>query len=202
MIKLAKRLNIDEDRFTSLIITTIFHGIGILYSGYKDRSTLRSNEITEHSVFAYLLFKEFSPYPEFAEIILYQYKKYGNNTTIDSIAVPDEAYLLSLAIDIAEVIVCNKKKDINKKVAERIKENGFKPEYKEALQKLYEENALGRIVTDEYKVELLSYIGTVKLSKAEIMSLLRTFVYAVTFRSPTSLTMPEQWKPQWEFWDK
>ncbi|HHU89477.1 MAG TPA: EAL domain-containing protein, partial [Clostridiaceae bacterium] len=28
MIKLAKRLNIDEDRFTSLIITTIFHGIG------------------------------------------------------------------------------------------------------------------------------------------------------------------------------
>lgn len=184
MLKLGKRLNIEEDRFTNLIITTIFHEIGILYPGYKNCSIQRDDEITEHSIFAYLLYKEFSPYPEFARIILYHNKKYGVNHAINNIVVPDEAYLLSLAVAIAEVIVNSSREDVNKNVAERIKENDFKPEYKEVLELLCEENMLNRITTGEYRSELLSYIGTAKLSKAEIVGLLRTFIYAITFRSP------------------
>lgn len=184
MIKLCKRLNIEEDRFTNLIITSIFHEIGLLYSGYKNCSISESDEITEHSIFAYVLYKEISPYPEFARIILYHNKKYDINGAIGNIVVPDEAYLLSLAVTIAEVIINSKEKDINKNVAERIKENDFKPEYKEVFEQLYEENMLNRITTGEYRAELLSYIGAIKLSKAEIMSLLRTFMYAITFRTP------------------
>ena len=45
---------------------------------------------------------------------------------------------------------------------------------------------LFRSITGEYRVELLSYIGMIKLSKAEIMSLLRTFMNAITFRTPHS----------------
>ncbi len=183
MIKLGKRLNIEEDKFTNLIITTIYHKMGLLYSGYKNQSILKSDEITEHSIFAYLLYKEFSPYPEFSRVILYYNKKYDVNGAIGNIVVPDEAYLLSLAVAIAEVIVNSKEKDIKKNVAERIKEDHFKPEYKQVLEQLCEENMLSRITTGEYKVELLSYIGVAKLSKAEIMSLLRTFMYAITFRT-------------------
>jgi len=188
MIKLGRRLHIDEDRFTNLIITTIFHKAGILFTSYKDLSSSESDEENAHSIFAYLLFKEFSPYPEFAEIILYNNIEYGNSKIIDDIPVPDEAYLLSLAADIAEVIINSREKDINKKVAERIGEKSYKPEYKKILEQLYEENVLNHIKTDEYKVELLSYIGAIKLSKAEIMSLLRTLVYAVTFRFPNNFS--------------
>jgi len=188
MIKLGKRLNIDEDRFTNLIITTIFHKAGILFTSYKDSSMLETDEKSDHNIFTYLLFKEFSPYPEYARIILYHKNEYGSDLTIDDIPVPDEAYLLSMTADIAEVIVNSRKKDINKKVAERIREKSYKPEYKQLLEQLYEENVLNHVVTGEYKVELLSYIETIKLGKAEIMSLLRTFVYAVTFRSPNNFS--------------
>lgn len=186
MIKLCKRLNIEGDRFTNIIITTIFHEMGILYPGYKNCSPLKTEEITEHSIFAYLLYKEFSPYPEYARMILYHYKKYGVNGVINNISVPDEAYLLSLAVTIAEVIANSKEEDIYDNVAERIKQDGFKPEFKTVLEQFCEENMLSRIITGEYRVELLSYIGMIKLSKAEIMSLLRTFMNAITFRTPHS----------------
>jgi len=186
MIKLCRRLNIDEERFTNLIITTIFHEAGILFTGCKDCNSPESKEKNNHNIFAYLLFKEFSPYSDFAGIILYHNNEYGNSRMIDDIPVPDEAYLLSMAADIAEVIVNSRKKDINKKVAERIGVKSYKPEYKKILEQLYKENVLNHITTDEYRVELLSYIGAIKLSKAEIMSLMRTLVYAVTFRAPNN----------------
>jgi len=187
MIKLGRRLNIDEDKYSKLIITTIFHEAGILFTGCKDGISPEDKE-KSYSIIAYLLFKEFSHCPDLAGIILYHNNEYGSNRIIGDIPVPDEAYLLSMAVDIAEVIVNNRKKDINKKVAERIAEKNYKPEYKKILEQLYEENLINRIVTGEYRAELLSYVESIKLSKAEIMSLLRTLVYAVTFRSPDNFS--------------
>jgi diguanylate cyclase (GGDEF)-like protein len=186
MMKLGKRLNLEGEKFVSLIITTIFHEAGVLYPGYKDCSPEKSDEISEHSIFSYLLYKEFSPYPEYARMILYHYKKFGVNGTINNISIPDEAYLLSSAVAIADVIVNSKEEDVYDNVDKRLEQNGFKPEYKDVLMQLCEENMLSRITSGEYRVELLSYIGTIKLSKAEIVSLLRTFIYAISFRMPHS----------------
>ena len=93
MMKLGKRLNLEGEKFVSLIITTIFHEVGVLYPGYKDCNPVKGDEISEHSIFSYLLYKEFSPYPEYARMILYHYKKFGVNGTINNISIPDEAYL-------------------------------------------------------------------------------------------------------------
>ncbi|MGI6085453.1 MAG: EAL domain-containing protein [Acetivibrionales bacterium] len=184
MIKLGKRLNLEGDKFENLIITSIFHEIGALYPGYKGHGIEKNDEMTEHSIFSYLLYKEFSPYPEYARIILYHYKKYGVNGVPGNISIPEEAYLLSISCAIADVIVGSKEEDIYANIDRRIKEDGFKPEYKAVLEQLCEENMLSRITSGEYRRELLSFIEAVKLNKTEIISLLETYIYAVTFRSP------------------
>lgn len=195
MMKLGKRLGFDGDKIIGLIITSIFRDIGMLYPGCEEEQG-SGNDISTHTVFSYLIFKEFSPYPEYARMLLYHHRKYhsdsvrGNNGIINNITIPDEAYLLYLAGTVAEVIMESDSANIGQKVASRIGENGFKPEYREAFEALCQDGILSMITSGEYRDDLLSYIKSIKISKAETESLIRTFIYAISFRSPFNFSHP------------
>ncbi len=187
MMNLGKRIGFDSDKITGLVITSIFRDVGVLYPGCEVWKS-NSNGISKHNIFSYLLFKEFSPYPEYASIILYHHKQYGINGVIDDITIPEEAYLLSMAGVVAEVVIEGEVENVYERVVAKIEENGFKPEYKEALIELCQEDILSRLVTGEYRKDLLVYIKSIKISKAETERLIRTFIYAVTFRTPSSFS--------------
>lgn len=195
-MKLGKRLGFDTDKITALVITAIFHDIGILYPGCEEWRPDIYRNVSGHSIFSYLLFKEFSPYPEYAPAILYHHRRFpdynaGNNDgIINNIAVPDEAYLLSLAEAAAEAITGGDPASAADRVISRIEGNGFKPEYREAFGSLCQEDIISRIVSGEYRDDLLAYIKSIKISKAETESLIRTFIYAVSFRSPYCYSHP------------
>ena len=196
MMKLGKRLGLEANKITGLVITSIFHDIGVLYPGCEEWEPGDSSGISAHSIFSYLLFKEFSPYPEYARIILYHHRKYpadginGINGIINNITIPDEAYLLSLAGAASEAITGSDSDSVYERVTSRIEGNGFKPEYKEAFKVLCQEGILSRIVSGEYRGDLLAYIKSIKISKAETESLIRTFIYAVSFRTPFNFSHP------------
>lgn len=190
VLQLCKRLGYDRVKLSNMIITTMLHNIGVLYPGSKYRDPEEFDEISEHSIFAYLVYKEFSPCPEYARTILYHHKKYGVTGVVNNITIPDEAYLLSLAISIADTILNSKDSEINKKVISRLEMGNFKPEYKEVFEELCRENLLSRITTGDYRKELLSYIETINLSKAEIESVIRTFIYAISFRTSYHYSHP------------
>lgn len=194
-MKLGKRLGFDMEKITALVVTAIFHDIGILYPGCEEWGPDIYRSVSVHSILSYLLFKEFSPYPEYAAAILYHHRKFTDDHTgygdvINNIEVPDEAYLLSLAEAAAEAITGGDPGSAAERVAARIEGNGFKPEYREAFSSLCQEDIISRIVSGEYRDDLLTYIKSIKISKAETESLIRTFIYAVSFRSPYSYSHP------------
>ncbi len=182
VMKLAGRIGFEGDKLAGLVITTLLHDIGILYPGCEEWRIGKSEEISGHSIFAYLLLKEFSPFPEYVRAVLYHHKKYNNRSNVfNNTAVPDEAYLLSLADAVSDMILNSTYENLCERILDKTSQSEFKPEYVTVLQVLCDEGLLSEIVSGEYQDELLSYMGALKLGKAEIESIIRTFIYGATF---------------------
>ncbi len=184
VMKLARRLGYEGERLGGLIITTLLHDIGVLYPGCEKWRASENEEVSGHSIFAYLMLKEFSPFPEYARAVLYHHKKHNsiwdefNNT-----AVPDEAFLMSLADAVSDIVQNSTYENLCERILDRTTGSDYKADYVAVLKVLCDEGILSDLVSGEYVDELLNYMDSLKLGKAEIESIIRTFIYAVTFRA-------------------
>lgn len=191
--KMSEKLGFDKNKIKDIVITTMLHNIGRLYPGSEYNISTEDNSISAHSIFAYLLFKEFSPCPEYARAILYHHKNYNaDEDKPNMISIPEEAYILSITTLIADIILGSDLlqqkpedaiEDVYTKVMLRLNKKDLMLEHRKVLVELCQEGILNKIITGEYKEELLEYINKIDLNKAEIESILRTFAYSITFRS-------------------
>lgn len=184
VMKMGKRLGYKNEKLTGLVITTLFHDIGALQPGCEQWKTGECEEISDHSLYAYFLLKEFFPYSEQAAAVLYHHRWYNSpEHRVDHIDVPNEAYLLALADVMSRMIMEGGQGCLKQLLLEELDSPKFKAEYAEVMKDLIEGGILNGIVSGEYRENLLSYMLALKLGKAEIESILRTFVYGITFRS-------------------
>lgn len=185
VMKMGKRLGYKNEKLNGLVITTLFHDIGSLYPGCEEWRVGTCDELSGHSLFGYFLLKEFFPYSEFCSTVLYHHKKYnGQIQRLDHIDVPEEAYLLGMADGMAEIVSKVDEACLREALLAEFANPQYKADYVESMEDLIDEGMLSQIVAHEYREDILSYMGSLKLGKAEIESVLRTFIYGITFRSP------------------
>ncbi len=185
VMKMGKRLGYKNEKLTVLVITTLFHDIGALHPGCEKWRTGECGEMSGHSLYSYFLLKEFFPYSEQAAAVLYHHRRYDSSSPrVDHIDIPNETYLLALADGMAKIINGSSEENLKELLLEDLKNPGYKAEYAETMKALIEEGLLRRFTSGEYRDDLLIYMQSLKMRKAEIESILRTFIYGITFRSP------------------
>ncbi len=184
VMKMGKRLGYKNEKLIGLVITTLFHDIGALYPGCEKWKTGECEEISGHSLYGYFLLKEFLPYSEYVAVVLYHHIKANTpKQRVDSIDIPDESYLLALADGMAGLIMTEPQEGLKQLLLDELASARYKEEYAEVMKDLIEGGILNGLASGDYRDNLLDYMQSLKLGKAEIESVLRTFIYGITFRS-------------------
>ena len=108
VMKMALKLKFRGDKLAGLITSTMLHDMGALSGKGGDWRNLEGKVIPDHSLFAYLIMKEYFPYEQCAETVLYHHHPWSlRDTAIENISIPSEAYLISLADSVAGLILEN-----------------------------------------------------------------------------------------------
>ncbi|MCX7774408.1 MAG: EAL domain-containing protein [Clostridia bacterium] len=187
VMKIAKRLGVEGDALAGLVITTMLRDVGHLTPIDGKWHVEGGDPSHDHSLFGYLLLKEYYPFSEYAEAVLYHHRlRSGQTGQINGVNIPDEASLMELADAVSDTITKNAYPNLAEHVFAEAGKTSYKQEYVDVLKVLCEEGILSHIVSGEYLQDLLEFMGSLKLIKSDVESILRTFVYAVTFQTPYS----------------
>lgn len=190
--KIGKYLGYDNDYLTKLITVTMLHDLG----AYKveERKLLKEFEthnVYEHCIYGYLFIREFSPLKELSNAILYHHHKYEErHNIINDIPIPEDAFLINLADRISVLYLSDKKSFKNKaiKLTYSLTDKWFKREHVEALNYLIENtDFIDKLFDESYINELYDIFDKVELSKNEIEEHMKVLVYAIDFRSRSTV---------------
>ncbi len=175
-----------EEEKQSIFMLGLLHDIG----AYKEKEidsmlSFDLNDSMEHSVFGYLLFKTFSPLPEYADIILYHH-----HCNAQYYPVPinnyhrDIAKLIYLADRIDIFCILNHADHLDS-FLEKCSGTVFLPSdirWFQDTEKKY--HMMEHIQTLEYQKELSDYTQShFTLTEAQIHNYLMTFIFSVDFRN-------------------
>ncbi|MCI9531577.1 MAG: HD domain-containing protein [Lachnospiraceae bacterium] len=164
----------------------LFHDIGAFKKEDVDSMlTFDLNDSMEHSVSGYLLFRTFSPLPEYADVILYHHQ-----CNAQYYPVPinnyhrDIAKLIYLADRIDISCILNKTERLET-FFQNYDENIFTPFMVDwFLDANAKYHILEKIQSLEYQKELAEYSRChFSLSRAQIHNYLMTFIFSVNFRN-------------------
>ncbi len=164
----------------------LFHDIGAYKKEEVDSMlTFDLNDSMEHSVSGYLLFRTFSPLPEYADVILYHHQ-----CNAQYYPVPinnyhrDIAKLIYLADRIDVACILNKTESLES-FFQNYDESIFTPFMVDwFLDANAKYHILDHIQSTEYRKEIADYSRRhFSLSRAQIHNYLMTFIFSVNFRN-------------------
>lgn len=188
MWKILKKMKMyEEEEIIDLCIISLFHDIGV----YKveDREITEYELVNEckHAVYGYLFIKNFSPLSNLAEVILgHHLDEETYNKVNKELNIPEEALILELSDYISMCVRCN-----NNFKEEYILENNrykFLGKYlKYFMEADNEENIIEKIITEEYKEEVLALFKEKILTEEEIINYIRMLTYIIDFRSEATV---------------
>lgn len=186
VMRMTEKLKMQGDNPAGLITATMLHDIGTLYKEGGDWRNQQNFQIPRHSLFAYLIMKEYFPFSEYAEAVLYHHNRYGDKgRTFNNVVIPEEAFLISFADDAASFIMGSHESGIDRnEILSSLKEGCHNPQHVALFRELVNEGILERINSGEYVNDLLSFAGYLRIGKFELESVIRTLVYAIMFRMP------------------
>lgn len=186
VMRMMDKLNMESEKHAGMIAASIMHDIGVFHKEGTDWRNRCGLSIPRHSLFAYLVMKEYFPYSDFAEAVLYHHTRYNDKAeALSNIAIPEEAYLLSFADDAAGLIIGGGEgKPDERDVMARLGEGGHNPLHVKSFGDLVEEGILDSIYSGDYLNDLLNFAGYLRAGRSEIESIIKTFAYAVMFRMP------------------
>jgi putative nucleotidyltransferase with HDIG domain len=194
--KIGKHLGYEEDYLTKIITLTMLHDLG----AYKveERKLLtefETHNVYEHCIYGYLFIREFSPLKDLSSVILYHHHKYEErNNFINNIPIPEDAFLISLADRVSVLYISNKKsfKDNVTNLTYNLIDKWFKKEHVEALIYLMENtDFMDKLFDESYIDEIYHIFDKVELSKNEIEEHIKVLVYAIDFRSRSTVIHSE-----------
>lgn len=181
----------ETNRYTQqekhdIFMLGLLHDIG----AYKEKEidsmlSFDLNDSMEHSVFGYLLFKTFSPLPEYADVVLYHHHCNAQYYPVPITSYHrDIAKLIYLADRIDIFCVLNGEQGLNS-FLEKCSGTVFLPSdirwFQHTEQKY---QLLEHIHSMEYQEELSAYTRDhFTLTEAQIHNYLLTFIFSVDFRN-------------------
>ena len=181
----------DTRRYTqqekqNIFMLGLLHDIGAYQEEEIDSMlSFDLNDRMEHSVFGYLLFKTFSPLPEYADIILYHH-----HCNAQYYPVPIDSYHRDIAkliylADRIDIFCVMSDADSLNSYLEKSSGAAFLPSDIRWFWHSEEQyHLLEHIQSMEYQQELNAYIRDYfTLTEAQIHNYLKTFIYSVDFRS-------------------
>lgn len=184
--KMALRLKMKGERLAGLIVAAALHDMGALAGGDGDWRNETGREVPDHSLFAYLIMKEYFPYEQCAEAVLYHHLPWSQReAAVENAQIPGEAYLLSLADSAARLVLENPAlcSDVEKLV-EKLRMMDHDPRNVSLFAELCRAGILREIASGEYLGDLINFSGRLQTRKSEIEGFIRTYVYSVVFRMP------------------
>lgn len=181
----------DTKRYTKQEKQDIFM-LGLLHDigAYKEKEldsilSFDLNDSMEHSVFGYLLFKTFSPLPEYADVILYHH-----HCNAQYYPVPisnyhrDIAKLIYLADRIDIFCVLNDAKDLDSFLSKCCGTIFLPSDIRWFQETENKHHLLEKIHSMEYQTELKTYTRNhFVLTESQIHNYLMTFIFSVDFRN-------------------
>lgn len=153
-LEICKNLDIDENTKKSLVIAAYFHDFSAEKTNMCDSLDKyeKGNEIKEHCILGYLLFKFLLPKSDICKFILYHHNTYDVDYVINDIENPIESNIIKLADDISIYSIFNEQASVND-IIEFLNERAYmyNPDY---LYKFLDTNAieaLSNLLNESYK---------------------------------------------------
>ena len=114
-LKICKNMDMDEDTKNSLVIAAYFHDFSAEKTNMCDSLDKyeKGNEVKEHCILGYLLFKFLLPKSDICKFILYHHNTYDVDYIINNIENPLESNIIKLADDISIYNIFNEQASVN-----------------------------------------------------------------------------------------
>lgn len=186
VMKMALKLKFRGDKLAGLITSTMLHDMGALSGKGGDWRNLEGKVIPDHSLFAYLIMKEYFPYEQCAETVLYHHHPWSlRDTAIENISIPSEAYLISLADSVAGLILENPEICENEELLlDKLRGMDHDRSNVSLFAELCKAGLLREMASGDYTENLFNVTKRLRAGKSEIEGIIRTYVYSVIFRLP------------------
>ena len=165
-LKICKNLDIDEDTKNSLVIAAYFHDFSAEKTNMCDSLDKyeKGNEVKEHCILGYLLFKFLLPKSDICKFILYHHNTYDVDYIINNIENPLESNIIKLADDISIYNIFNEQASVND-VIDFLNERSYmyNPNYLNRFLDTNAKMAIENVLNESYKenfwkeVDLLNY---------------------------------------------
>lgn len=192
-LQMGRAMHLSNDQLLPLCAAAMIHDIG----AYKVEERQRMIEFEvidphEHAVYGSLFLRHFSPLRQMANAVLYHHWRYENRLKlIDDRPIPMEAFLLHLA-DRISVLHSHYGEHLPQAIRKHIPRMAgviFDPKHVDTLFRLMETtDTIDRIHDGRYLTELYDYLDCAPLSREQSISYLYMLVYAIEFRSRSTVT--------------
>jgi len=186
VMKMALRLKVKGEKLAGLITSAMLHDMGALSEKYRDWRNLDGQKLPGHSLFAYLIMKEYFPYEYCPAAVLYHHHPWSaKDALLDNARVPDEADLISLADSVAGLVLRDPGLFSNEELLlEKLGERDHDPGNISLFAELCKAGILREVASGDYIENLMNVVKRLQAGKSEIEGVIRTYVYSVTFRLP------------------
>ncbi len=175
--RLAKKLDIKGERLKAMITAVMMHDYGLLYPDCRPCNGDDGHEHWAHSIFAYLILKEYSPYIEYNRAVLYHHCQ-GTGSP-EGMDIPNEADLIALCDDVSQIILAQPEPgSMLRDIRRLIEQGGHRPDYIAALNVLVAEGFFDSSDPEDYATQLLEGLNGFELDKPEAERMIRMLVYS------------------------
>jgi len=188
VMKIALKLKVKGEKLAGLITSAILHDMGAMYGEYGDWRNLGRQKLPGHSLFAYLIMKEYFPYEQCPEVVLYHHHPWSErNTVIENTSIPEEANFISLADSVAGLVLDNPDWcDNEEELLEKLRELDHDPGIISLFAELCRAGILREVASGDYIENLMNVSKRLQAGKSEVEGVIRTFVYSAIFRLPNA----------------
>mgnify|MGYP000011448298 CR=1 FL=1 len=186
VMKMALKLRIKGDKLAGLITSAILHDMGALSGEPGAWKDLDGRKIPGHSLFAYLVMKEYFPYDRCPEVVLYHHLPWSKrDAALENIAYPAEADLLALADDAAGLILSQPEICPHEEIlTQKLESLGHDSRNVSVFAELSKAGILKEVASGDYMRNLLNVSAGLHVGKSEVEGIIRTYVYILLFRMP------------------
>jgi len=192
-LQIGRAMGLPDAQILPLCSTAMIHDIG----AYKVEERQRMTEFEvidphEHAVYGSLFFRYFSPLHKMADAILYHHWKYEDRfRLIDDRPVPWEGFLIHLAdrVSVLYKQFGNKLPQAIEDHIPKMAETVFDPKHVDTfIHLLKNTDIIEKMLDGRYLPELYDYLDSVPLDWEQSVAYLCMLVYAIEFRSRSTVT--------------
>lgn len=192
-LRMGLAMGYKQEQLLPLCTLAMMHDIGAYKVEERERMTEFEVELPhEHAVYGSLFVQHFGPLQHLSNVIFYHHWRYENrHNVINGRPVPPDAFLVHLA-DRVSVLYAR----YGQKLAEAVRVQlpnlagtAFDPEHVEMLLQLTEQtDIIDKILDGSYLTEFYGFLDRAPLTTEQAVSYLCMLVYAIEFRSRSTVT--------------